>query len=175
MDKNLFRNKYRIGTARLPKWDYSSPAYYFVTICSSNRHPYFGRVVEGEICLNILGEAVRQCWNAIPEYFPHVTLDESIIMPDHVHGIVQIKRRMDIKCSYKVGVFGPQSKNLGSIIRGFKIGVTKWAHENHCDFLWQPRFYENIIRDETALHDIRTYIMDNPAKWQREHNRRVCA
>ena len=61
--------------------------------------------------------------------------------------------------------FGPQSRNLGSIIRGYKIGVTKYARNNKLDFAWQPRFHDRIIRDQTAYNNIVTYIMNNPRNW----------
>ena len=61
--------------------------------------------------------------------------------------------------------FGPQSKNLSSIIRGFKIGVTKYANSNSINFAWQPRFHDRIVRNEKELNVIRKYISDNSAKW----------
>jgi len=173
MDKILFNNKYRIESVRLTLWDYSSPAHYFVTICVSNKFPYFGSVVDGIMRLNKSGEAAQRCWDAVPKHFPHAASDASIIMPDHVHGIIVIKHRPADNRDYAVGLFGPQSKNLGSIVRGFKIGVTKWARENDCDFFWQPRFYDNVIRDETALNNIRAYIANNPVKWEYDRGRDV--
>src|SRR5690554_7363143 len=62
--------------------------------------------------------------------------------------------------------FGPQSKNLASIIRGFKIGVTKNARQIHPDFTWQSRFYDHIIRNDQSYQKISEYIMNNPANWQ---------
>src|SRR5690625_6300548 len=62
--------------------------------------------------------------------------------------------------------FGPQSKNLASIIRGFKIGVTKNARQIHPNFTWQSRFYDHIIRNDQSYQKISEYIMNNPANWQ---------
>ena len=64
--------------------------------------------------------------------------------------------------------FGPQSKNLSSIIRGFKIGVTKNARMIQPDFQWQPRFYDHIVRNEKAFHRISNYIVHNPKHWDRD-------
>jgi REP element-mobilizing transposase RayT len=64
--------------------------------------------------------------------------------------------------------FGPQSKNLASIIRGFKIGVTKNACLIHPDFKWQPRFYDHIIRDDKSFQRISNYIINNPVQWQKD-------
>ena len=70
----------------------------------------------------------------------------------------------------RVNKFGPQSKNLASIIRGYKIGVTKWSKINNMVFAWQPRYYDHIIRDEKSLHNIRRYIANNPSGWVSDRN-----
>jgi putative transposase len=159
----LYRKKYRIETARLAAWDYSSPGYYFVTICTAGKHCWFGDIVDAEIVLSDLGRAARDCWAAIPGHFPLVALEESIIMPNHVHGIVVIQPG---RCPSQNSEFGPQSRNLGSIIRGYKIGVKKYATEHGSVFEWQPRFYEHIIRSGESLARIRNYIATNPARWE---------
>lgn len=64
--------------------------------------------------------------------------------------------------------FGPQSKNLASIIRGFKIGVTKNARQIHPDFAWQPRFHDHIIRNDKSFQRISEYIVNNPSNWQED-------
>ncbi len=61
--------------------------------------------------------------------------------------------------------FGPQSQNLGSIVRGFKTGVKKFATMNNIDFTWQPRFHDHIIRNKSEYNRIEKYIRDNPANW----------
>src|SRR5665648_936839 len=61
--------------------------------------------------------------------------------------------------------FGPQSKNLASVIRGFKIGVTKNARQIHVGFAWQSRFYDHIIRNDESFHRISNYILNNPGNW----------
>ena len=64
--------------------------------------------------------------------------------------------------------FGPQSKNLASVIRGFKIGVTKFARQNRFPFEWQPRYYEHLIRNMDELYFITDYIENNVAKWEED-------
>lgn len=64
--------------------------------------------------------------------------------------------------------FGPQSKNLGSIIRGFKIGVTKYANKNDIPFKWQPRFYDRVIHNENELENIQIYIKNNAVNWGKD-------
>jgi len=66
--------------------------------------------------------------------------------------------------------FGPQSMNLGSAIRGFKVGVTKYARSNDIRFQWQPRFHDRIIRNEAEWDRIRFYINQNPENWPSDRN-----
>jgi putative transposase len=88
MDK--YKNKYRIKSTRLQYWDYASPGYYFITICTKNREDYFGEIKNEKMCLNEIGDIAQKFWLEIPNHFSNVTLDEFIIMPNHVHGIVII-------------------------------------------------------------------------------------
>ena len=64
--------------------------------------------------------------------------------------------------------FGPQRKNLASIIRGYKSVVTTYARKNQIDFAWQPRFHEHIIRSEDDYDRISTYIAHNPENWNQD-------
>jgi len=173
-----FKNRYRMGTSRLQDWDYASAGYYYVTICTYNRTNYFGEIGNGNMHLSRIGEIAQQCWSEIPKHYPMVKLDEFIVMPNHVHGIINIVETQnfaslqndDTKSSktheltFK-NTFGPQSKNLGSIIRGYKAGVKKWTTINNVVFRWQPRYYDHIIRDEESLTRIREYIKNNPLQW----------
>ncbi len=61
--------------------------------------------------------------------------------------------------------FGPQSKNLASIMRAYKSSVKRYANQNKIPFTWQPRYYDHIIRNDKALYEIRKYILNNPKKW----------
>lgn len=90
-----FRNKYRIESARLKHWDYGWNAAYFITICTKDRTCFFGRAVDGKMVLNEIGQIARNCWLAIPEYFPFVKLADHIVMPNHVHGILVIDKPDD--------------------------------------------------------------------------------
>ncbi len=77
---------------RLRGHDYAGRGVYFVTLCVADRRPLFGTVVNGRMALNDAGRAAAACWCAIPDHFPHAALDEWIVMPDHVHGIIVIRR-----------------------------------------------------------------------------------
>jgi len=111
----------------------------------------------------VIGEIANQYWTEIPKHFPFVELDEYVVMPNHVHGILFFNK--PDYADWKPGKFGPQSKTLGSVIRGYKAGVKTYATTNQIEFGWQPRFYDRIIRSQRELNNIRQYIINNPAKW----------
>jgi len=157
-----YRDRYRVETTRLPSWDYTSPGYYFVTICTRGQQHTFGEIVGAEMILSDLGKAANECWIAIPAHFPLVTTDAFVVMPNHMHGIIIIRPEDQPS---RENAFGSQSGNLGSIIRGYKIGVKKYATERGLPFQWQPRFYEHIIRSRESLTRIREYIATNPQRW----------
>ena len=94
-----FRNKYRLPSTRLPKWDYGWNAAYFVTICTARRVCYFGEIAnkdgDARSCvstLSELGKIAWQYWSEIPKHFPFVQLDSFVVMPNHIHGIIIINK-----------------------------------------------------------------------------------
>jgi len=91
----LFKNKYRIESARLPGYDYSQYGAYFVTIVTHNRENFFGEIVNGKMLLNEIGKIVLHCWNDLPNHYENIILDEFVIMPNHVHGIIIITDKTD--------------------------------------------------------------------------------
>jgi len=95
---NKFQNRYRIASARLSNWDYSSNAAYFVTICTAYRQPYFGVIINSTMHVSKIGEYVIECWLNIPAHFPYFYLDEFVVMPNHMHGIVLIEKPFIDSC-----------------------------------------------------------------------------
>ena len=95
----LYKNKYRIETTRLSDYDYSNCGYYFVTINTKNKCPYFGKIIDEKIILSEIGKIVEKSWLEIPFHFSNTLLDEYVIMPNHIHGILIIK---DINNSFNV-------------------------------------------------------------------------
>lgn len=75
---------------RLREYDYAAPGAYFITICTRNREPLFGKIADGIMRLNEMGRIVESIWYQIPAHFPRVELDALVVMPDHVHGIIAI-------------------------------------------------------------------------------------
>lgn len=167
-DHKQTRNRH---TLRLKGYDYASAGIYFVTICCQQRACLLGEVVSGEMHLSVLGEAVRSCWQAIPLHFPHVELDAFVVMPNHLHGIVILNERCPDMDRANIDSPLPRSPSLtlGSIVRGFKIGVSKWLRGNgDTTQIWQRNYYEQILRDEAGLHRVRQYIADNPLRWHED-------
>jgi len=104
--------------------------------------------------LNDAGNIANECWSDIPTHFPNVFLHEFIVMPNHIHGIIELKE---------------PSKTIGSIVRGFKIGVTKWMRQNTNVFnVWQRNYWEHIIRNENEYNRIAQYINSNPKNWEQD-------
>lgn len=112
--------------------------------------------------LSPLGYMVEACWYDVPNHHPYVNLHKVVIMPNHLHGIVEIAK-LDSHLNKN------NSQTLGSVIRGFKIGVTKWARQNTEIYdVWQRNYYEHIIRNETAYLEIWDYIENNPILWEKD-------
>ena len=151
-----------------------NPCYLKAKGYTYQKHCYFGQIVEGEMRLNHLGKIVYEEWLKTKEIRKNVDLDEFIIMPNHLHGIVIIKYKINVETHCNASLqknvfnkFGPQKHNLASIIRGFKSKTTNRIHQlGFYDFHWQLRFYDHIIRNEKSLDEIRQYIKTNPLKWE---------
>ncbi len=164
-----FKDRYRIESARLHSWDYASPGWYFVTICTKQTKPYFGRIDQESSILNELGQTAHQYWAAIPHHHNNTAIDEYIVMPNHIHGIIIIVETLHATSlrPSPMSSISPRTGSLSVIVRSFKSAVTRWARKNdYPNFAWQPRFYDHIIRNETALSRIRTYIQNNPQRWE---------
>jgi REP element-mobilizing transposase RayT len=163
------------GKLRMEGKDYSAPGYYFVTLCTDERRRLFGRLVGEQIVLSELGQVVAKCWAEIPAHFPNVEAGVFQVMPDHFHGIVRIREwpkdilavpQLKEKPKDVLAPRGTKHGSLGSIIKGFKIGVTKLA--KRCSSLNGPIFQENyydvICFDEQELAIKEAYIKANPQR-----------
>ena len=93
--KDLFKNKYRIQSTRFQNWDYGNNSPYFITICSKNRFHYFGEIENNEMNLNEFGSLAEHFWKEIPIKFPYTKLDDFIVMPNHIHGILFIEKPVE--------------------------------------------------------------------------------
>ena len=87
----LYRNKYRVESARYKKWDYGSEGMYFITIDTQDMMRVFGKIKDRNIELSDIGRIALKYWLEIPKHFDNVKLDEYIIMPNHIHGILDFR------------------------------------------------------------------------------------
>jgi REP element-mobilizing transposase RayT len=149
----------------------------------------FGEIVDAEMRLNDAGRMAQQCWCEIPAHFPNVELDEFVVMPNHVHGIIVITlcgRHTDIArvtdanmvgAQHAVPLPSPKSEHfqkpvagsIPTIIRSFKSAVAKRINEWRGTLgapVWQRNYYEHIVRDDESLNRIREYIASNPMQWE---------
>ena len=261
---------------RLKGYDYSQEGLYFITLCTQNRACLFGKIENGKMILNDAGQIANECWLNISNHFPNVMLHEFIIMPNHVHGIIQLvgannyspekissefsspenisqelnSSELNSPANNSPKINSPEnnlsenqltkignnhldgvgndlneirvgnvskndflnnhgakndgvenhgaknvsinhgaknvsinhgaknvsplrghspSKTIGSIVRGYKIGVTNWFRYNgNMEKIWQRNYWEHIIRHEQSYHRIAEYIINNPAKWEKD-------
>jgi REP element-mobilizing transposase RayT len=157
---------------RLKNYDYSQAGAYFVTICIQGRECLLGEVVDTSISLSQHGTIVEQVWHQIPQHFSSVTLDAAVIMPNHFHGIIVIaEESLPIQQNSHGLVPKQNSKKptLGQIVAYFKYQSTKLINLTRNTpgaKFWQRNYYEHIIRSEASLIRLRTYIEQNPEKWQ---------
>ena len=160
---------------RLQEFDYASSGFYFVTICTKNRENFFWYIKEKQMNCTEIWMYAEECWNEIPMHFPNSKIHEFVIMPNHIHWIIEIDN------TYPENVFvGNENfrslhvdgwKSLSSIIKWFKIGVTKKSHTSWTiDFAWQKSFYDVIIWSEEQLNNTRKYIQENPLLWENDIN-----
>lgn len=156
---------YNRRTLRLKGYDYSSNGSYFITICTKDRNEYFGSINLQKGCecidirhLNEYGYIIESGWMNIANIYENIEIDQYIIMPNHIHGIIHI--------SVSNNMF---TKSLNHIIGQFKSSMTKQLKRNGLDlFEWQRNYYEHIIRNEQELNNIREYIINNPMNWNKD-------
>ncbi|MDH7462360.1 hypothetical protein QEG73_13760 [Chitinophagaceae bacterium 26-R-25] len=172
----LFQNKFRIPSARLLTWDYGSPGFYFVTICTRKHFHYFGSIVKSDdtayLQKSSIGQFAEETWFETPSLRAdmNIELGEFIVMPNHIHGIIMIggneyNRKLQ---DWTPNIFGPQRHNLSSLIKGYKAAVTSYAKKLGKEFGWQERFHDHIIRTQQSFYSISNYIINNPNKWEKD-------
>ena len=182
----LYKN-FRIESSRLKKWDYRSEGSYFITICTKYMDPVFGHVDSGKMILSEMGNIVDKYWRDIQNHFPFLQLDEYVVMPNHIHGIIIIPPVETLHCNVfleskktvvestimagknqRMSKISPKKGSISAIIRSYKSICTKPVNQklNSRINLWQPRFWDHIIRSENDLIRIRKYIKNNPGKWK---------
>jgi len=143
-----------------------------VTICTRNRECILGNVVDGEMQLSKIGQLVQIAWNDLLKRFENFELDKVTVMPNHIHGIITI-----VEAGLALPKEGAASSaptrdvpiRLMDVVRAFKsisaINVNRFLSRVGIP-LWQPNYYEHIIRNEESLNRVREYIGNNPLRWE---------
>lgn len=138
-------------------YDYTTPNHYFFTTVIEGRRPLLGEVRGGVFVPSPLGDQLLAAWQETLKARPWVTADVLQVMPDHVHAIVGWNE-----------IPTKQSASLGAFVGQFKGKVSHRAHASRFlptwDRVWQPGFWDRIIRNDQELERIRRYIINNPAK-----------
>ncbi len=171
-------------------WHKYNGAEYFVTICTGGREHYFGEVHNGQTQLTAVGECLRAQIENVQNHYPYATIPLYVIMPNHTHLIVvidgdktadnvgtrfiaSVNETDDADAMNRVptgGVTGDKNpmlnETLGTVVRGLKARVTKYARENGIPFAWQPRYHDRIVRNQNEMNRIAEYIEQNPARWE---------
>ncbi|MCL4459777.1 MAG: transposase [Chloroflexi bacterium] len=183
--------KYRRRSIRLNNYDYSQAGVYFVTICTYNRECLFGEIANSQMELSPIGAIAYQCWCEIPKHFNPVQLDEFIVMPNHIHGIIVITENRRGEVTSPSGMDGVTNEGtgtvplrkpmggtgtvplrkptLGQIVAYYKYQTTKMINRlgnTPGNPVWQRNYYEHVVRNEDDLGKIREYIVNNPLKWE---------
>ncbi len=183
-------SRQRRNSLRLQGYDYAQPGGYFVTICTYGRRCVLGRIVDGRMLLSEVGRVVEEVWARIPEHFENTRADMFQVMPNHLHGIVDIKevgRTHMVTRAGKVNgatvwarhvvpiqeptkeEFGkPRSGTLSTIIGSFKAAVTReLRRQGKCmeRSFWHRSFHDHVLRDDVDRFFVERYIELNPILW----------
>ena len=155
---------YRDDTIRV-HWDNYACGVYFVTICTHGKLHYFGEITDGAMRMSAIGTIVDEQIISTPSTRHDMNLEiiDYVIMPNHVHLLMRIGHHDN--ASQMPNDFEPQRKNLASVIGGIKRAVTSQCNASGCDFKWQPRYYDEIIRFPEAFYKVMNYIDTNVARW----------
>jgi len=178
-DPLIFADKFRVPSSRLKNWDYSTPGFYYVTICTLNHNSFFGKIENRKMNPSKSGSTIDDCWRKIPQQFNGIQLDAFVIMPNHLHGVIHItdkfcrdaiNRVSTITPGQKIGGFSGRknpmvNKNLSTVIRWFKGKSTRQIKLTGKFFAWQSRFYDHLIKNQTEYYKIKQYIINNPTNW----------
>jgi putative transposase len=170
---------------RLKNYDYSQPGGYFLTIVTFQREHLFGGIVASEMQLSKAGEIVHEVWQEIPKKYPNAVLDEMVVMPNHVHGIVFIEDNNPVAAVHELPLRDNESSEeyrirrrrmlLPKLVGYFKMNSAKAINlllDSSGIPVWQRNYYEHIIRNEGELNRIRRYIYYNPQQWEQNDENR---
>ncbi|MBN1294947.1 MAG: transposase [Candidatus Latescibacteria bacterium] len=164
---------------RLTGYDYSQTGTYFITICTQDKECLFGELEDNKMVFNHTGRIVKDSWLWLSTQYEYIELDEYVVMPNHLHGILLITDN-SMKSTHGIGSSrggsrtaptNARRKSVGRLVGAFKTISTKHINEIRNTpglKLWQRNYYEHIIRNDGDLHRVRQYIIDNPMNWNHD-------
>jgi REP element-mobilizing transposase RayT len=135
-----------------------------------------GSIFDNKVLLLEIGTKAKEYWSEIPVHFPHVKLNEFIVMPNRIHGLLildySISEPYHLRYKFNKNKFSQPIKNsVAIIINQYKSAVKRWCNQNDFGFFrWQAKFYDEIVRNDIAFENIKAYIRNNPYKWDEDEN-----
>ena len=166
---------------RLRGYDYSTPGAYFVTICVKNLECLFGDVTNGRMDLSVMGRIAFDVWQEIPKRYANVQLDEFVVMPNHIHGII-IVNDSNVGAIHELPLRQNRMERrrmlIPKIVGYYKMNTAKQINKYRntpAVPLWQRNYYERIIRNIDEMRRTREYMTNNPVLWADDDNYRVGA
>ncbi len=157
---------YHRRSIRLHDFDYRQAGAYYVTLAAFRREDLFGLQVQDQVRLNDVGQVVAYTWQELTSHFAF-SLDEWILMPDHMHAILFLENTADPEARGSEQVAGTLPGSLGAIIQNFKAITTRKINRMRRSPglpAWQRNYYEHVIRGDRELENIRRYIVENPLR-----------
>jgi len=148
---------------RLKGYDYSKNNKYFITVCVKNNVCCLGEIKNKEMILNEYGRVIERQWLWLSEQYPYVILHNYVIMPNHFHAILEIRRPSDFDLKL-TDENKNKIKSISELVGAFKSTSSKHIHLlGFVNFQWHRSFHESVIPNETAFYNISNYIKNNPS------------
>ena len=179
---NRFADKYRVESNRLINWDYSTPGYYFITICTHLHNNFFGKIIDNKIELSKSGKIAHDCLNDISKHFSNINISESAIMPNHVHMLLESRKPLfnhvethhdaslpkRYQSYFHRRIAHKSTQTIPLVIKQYKSTVTKLINPKTIFFAWQSSYHDMIIKDDKQLFAVKNYIITNSINWQKD-------
>lgn len=174
----------RNNTLRYPQADYSDPGVYFITTCTRDRIPLFGKIINDQMHCNKFGATVWEVWNTLPNRFPQIELDAAVVMPDHFHGLIIIHEKTTSPMlssplyrgefyDFPLGSLSRHRMSLPLIVGYFKMNSAKRINllrGTHGIAVWQRNYYDQILRSDKDYDDLVEYILTNSQRWGKDND-----
>ncbi len=115
---------------------------------------------------NRYGDIAHEQWEWLQTQYPYIVSHEFIVMPNHIHGVLEINRD-HVGTGRDLSVPEIKIKSLSELMGAYKTTTSKKIHlSGYPEFQWQRSFHDHIIRDEKSYHNIVHYIRENASKWK---------